>query len=900
MTEDELAALVCQDIDGVNAFASDDASRRDKALEYAEGVMKDVPSKEGYSKVVSRDVADTLGLIKPGLNRVFFGSERIAEYEPTRQQIEKDPKTGKDRDLSEDRADQATDYINYVTMKECDGYRHLNSAFHDGLLHGNGIIKHWWDPSKEYSTEEFTGLTQMAYEDLVADPEVEEVLEHSEYPDPSSGGDQSSPGMGQGGYAAGADAGGQEPYPGAGIDAPVAGMPLQAPPGAPPAGMGGLPPALGMGHNQPPALLHDVKIKRVCSYGRLRLKALAPEHFRIDRDATVLDEESCKFAAHVYRDTRSALIKQYPKKKELIKEAPRAALKTTDNSASDSRDKDGVFSTGDEDGHTATELVDVYECYRLVDYDGDGIAEWRKVVMVGKPGNRNILENEEWGDDLPFSDIVPEPVPHRWRGRSIFDEIEDVQQIKTVLKRQLLDNTYLSNNPRQIAILDAIKNPDVLANWKISDTLFVSQQDALRFEAIPNIAPNVFPVLEYMDQVIEKRTGVSMSSMAMDMDKLQNQTATATNAMEAARHTKVEEYARNIAEGGMRRIFRSCLRLHVKHQDKPRTIRLRGEWVEMDPRSWHAEMNVTINTGLGSGSRDRDLQLLMGIAAKQELVHQVFGPQVAHKLGVGPNVIFDTYRMMVEAAGIRSPERFFPELSKEEIDAIAAEAMKNQPQDPKMLQIQAQAQIEQQKLQAQQQMEAAKLQAQQQVEAQKAAQEQQFRQMEFESTQRSEQMKLEREAMIEERQAQADIAVKEREAAAKAALEQQKFAFQKELEVLKFELERELKHADMQMKQQDMQFRVEERQFTAETSARQRDDELHLRRQEKELAPEVAEREKQRDAMLQELHAHVTKPKGKRTLVRENGRLTGAMDENGEMVARLIRDPKTGQAVEIH
>jgi chemotaxis protein histidine kinase CheA len=291
----------------------------------------------------------------------------------------------------------------------------------------------------------------------------------------------------------------------------------------------------------------------------------------------------------------------------------------------------------------------------------------------------------------------------------------------------------------------------------------------------------------------------------MDMDKLQNQTATATNAMEAARHTKVEEYARNIAEGGMRRIFRSCLRLHVKHQDKPRTIRLRGEWVEMDPRSWHAEMDVTINTGLGSGSRDRDLQLLMGIAAKQELVHQAFGPQVAHKLGVGPNVIFDTYRMMVEAAGIRSPERFFPELSKEEIDAIAAEAMKNQPPDPKMLELQAKGQMEQQKLQAQQQMEAAKLQAQQQVETQKAAQEQQFRQMEFESTQRSEQMKLEREAMIEERQAQADIAVKEREAAAKAALEQQKFEFQKELEVLKFELERELKQADMQMKQADMQ-----------------------------------------------------------------------------------------------
>lgn len=601
----------------------------------------------------------------------------------------------------------------------------------------------------------------------------------------------------------------------------------------PPGGM--MPPAMGAPLQAPPApapaLLHDLKVKRVCSYGRLRLKALAPEHFRLDRDATVLDEDNCSFAAHVYKETRSSLIRQYPEKTQIIEDAPRAAYKTADNS-DNARDQYGSYRTGDNDGHKATELVDVYECYRLVDYDGDGVAEWRKVVLVGSPGKRNILENEEWGDDLPFSDIVPEPVPHRWRGRSIMDEAEDIQRIKTTLWRQLIDNTYLSNNPRQIAVLEAIKNPDVLANWQIGDTLFVNQQDAVRFEIIENIAPKVFPVLESLDQVIEKRTGVSMASIAMDMDKLQNQTATATNAMEAAKHTKVEEYARNIAEGGMRRIFRSCLRLHVKHQDKPRTIRLRGKWVEMDPRSWNAEMDVTINTGLGSGSRDRDLQLLQGIAAKQELVHQAFGPVIAHKLGVGPDNIFGTYRKMVEAAGIRSPERFFPELSKEEVDAIAAEAMKNQPQDPKIMALQAQAQIEQQKLQAQQQVEQQKLQAQQQVDAQKAAQEQQFRQMEFESTRRAEQMKLEREAMIEERQAQADIAVKDRDAQTKAALEEKKFQFQRELALLNHELEKDLKyaemqqkqaelHAGMQMKQQDMDMRGQERREMAEQKAQE-------------------------------------------------------------------------------
>jgi hypothetical protein len=263
MTADELQALASSDIDSVINFTADAASAREKALRYFEAdpqqLSKWLPISAGRSKVVSRDVADTIGLIKPGLSRVFFGSDILGRYEPTRQQIETD-ETGKKVDLADERARQATDYANYTMLKESDGYRHLNAGINDGLLHGNGLLKHWWDPTVEYSTESFTGLTDEAYYELVADPEVEEVLEHSEYPDESAAGE-----YGSGGASPGSDIG--QPMGGVAEelgDAASGGGGGQGdlPPQLPPSSMGGM-------AQQPPTAMGATPAKWECPHRAL-------------------------------------------------------------------------------------------------------------------------------------------------------------------------------------------------------------------------------------------------------------------------------------------------------------------------------------------------------------------------------------------------------------------------------------------------------------------------------------------------------------------------------------------------------------------------------------------------------------------------------------------------------
>lgn len=617
MTETELAAICDGQISDAVAYEGSELSAlREKALAYYNGELPDVPSQEGKSSVTSHDVSDTIGWILPSLMRVFLASDHVGIYEPQ-------------KPADEAFAKQATDYVNYILMRECEGYKVLRFGFHEGLLTGNGILKHWWDSTPCYETQDFTGLDDLTFQILVAPDDVE-VLEHSE---------------------------------------------TQTPAGT----------------------THDCRIKVKVASGKLRIRGVPGEDFGMGRAAIALNEDDCDFCFHRDAVSRSDL-KARGYDAEIVDELPAYVDRSSSQSEKDAREPLRLLGSNQpHDVDPAAERVEIFECYVKADYDGDGVAEWRQVVMGGTSGERRILANEEWAGDLPFTDLVPDPIPHRWRGRSVFDEVADVQRVKTVLMRKMLDSLYGAVESNRAMDFTRIKNMDVALDLKAGDVILTEgdPNSIIRDLAMPFVGKEVGPVIEYMDRVAERRTGVGNQSAGLDMEALQNQTATATNAMQAAAYGKKEDYARNLAEMGMRRLFRCLLRLVVANQDRPKTIRLRDEWVEMDPRVWNAEMDVSINTGLGSGSRDRDLQMLAGIKASQEQILMQMGP-------MNPLVSIDQYantlHKMVEAAGLKAPEMFFKRPSPEELQAFAQQA--GQKPDPKVQEAMAKMQIEQQKAQA--------------------------------------------------------------------------------------------------------------------------------------------------------------------------------------------------------
>jgi hypothetical protein len=699
LDDDGLKALLSQEISSALTYDDTELSKkRSTALEYYRGVMTDTPSAAGRSSVVSKDVADTIGWMLPGIIRVFTASDQMAIYEPG-------------RPGDEEFAKQATDYINFVFMKDNPGYRIMWDATHDSLLLANGIVKHWWEDKEECEYTEHSGLTEEQIAILQSEREVEIVAQKEGEPQIIM------------------------------VPAPTGQM------------------------MEIPIPTYDVKVKRVTSAGRLKVECINPEDFLINREAKTL--EDARFTAHRQDTTRSELI-EMGFDRELVEGLPIDRFSSIRQEAN-SRD-DGTATFFNNVGDESMLQVELFECYIKADVDGDGIAETVRAFYAGAQGTGDLLDWEVWEDDVPFSDIPCEPIPHRWDARSVFDDVNDIQRVKTVLTRQFLDNTYWVNNPMMVAQENTVANPETLRSPRFGSTVWVKKEAVLPPSPlpVPYIGDKALLALQHFDQVREMRTGVSRSTMALDPEALQNQTATANQNQKDAAYSQIELIARNQAELGWKRVFKQLLKLIVKHQDRPRTIRLRDTWVEMDPRSWNANMDVSINIGLGTGSRDRDMAMLNTILNVQIAMTDRLGAAgfSAQALEMVPK-INTTAMKLAESAGIKNPDQFYLDIKPEMLAQMKQEAA-NRP-DPEM-------QKEQVKAQTALQLGQQKAQLDQQADMRKAE--------------------------IETVQMQADIAAQDRKTQAEMARDQQKFEFDKELAIMQFQFDRELKLEELAMKRQ--------------------------------------------------------------------------------------------------
>lgn len=633
MDDDRLKALLSQEISSAQNYDDTELSQKKaRALEYYRGEMTDTPSAPGRSSVVSKDVADTIGWMLPGIIRVFTASDRIAIYEP-------------EKPGDEEFAKQATDYVNYVFLKDNPGYRILWDATHDSLLLANGLVKHWWDDKEECEYTEHSGLTEEQIAVLEMDQNVEMVAQKPGEPQVI-----------------------QVPGP--------TGQMMEFP----------LP-------------TYDVKVKRVLRSGRLKVKCIPK--LLINREATCI--EDARFVSHPEDVTKSDLI-EMGFDRELVDNLPVdrfSAMQEEDLARNETAQV--FFNNVGDDSMT---MVELHECYVKADVNGDGVAEMVRAFYAGAGGTGELLDWEVWEDDVPFSDIPCEPIPHRWDARSVADDTSDIQRVKTVLTRQFLDNLYWVNNPMNAAEESSIANPETLRSPKFGSTVWYKKGSLPPAPLpVPFIGDKAILGLQHFDNVREMRTGVSRSTMALDPEALQNQTATANQNQKDAAYSQIELIARNQAELGWRRVFRQILKLIVKHQDRPRTIRLRDTWVEMDPRSWNANMDVTINIGLGTGSRDRDMSML----------NQILNVQVAmtDRLAAGgfPDKAIEmipkinmTAAKLAESSGIKNPEQFFLDIKPEQLEQMKQEAA-NRP-DPEMQKEQMKAQTQLQLGQQQAQLDA--------------------------------------------------------------------------------------------------------------------------------------------------------------------------------------------------
>ena len=596
LTETEVAAILQSEIhSSLGYIGSDITNQRQKSLEYYFGEPFG-NEQEGRSQVVSTDVSDVIESILPTLLRTFAASDDVVRC---------DPVSAEDEEV----AKQATDYLNYVFNKDNDGFVALYTLFKDALIQKNGIAKVYWDTSEKREQETYEKLSDDEYTMLLDEEDIE-VKEHSEYADQKA------------------------------IDAKQTMMEQTNDPMM-----------MQQLEDVPTPMLHDVVLIRKETYGKVKIETIPPEEFLIERRAKNLQEAN--FLAHRTTQTRSDLIEAGFDADTVNALPTDTADKYNEEKVSRYRNLDYDFSSNS--GEASTDEITVYECYAKIDAEGDGIAKLRKITLAGT-GAYQVLD-DELCDSIPFVSITPIMVPHRFFGRSVSEMTEDLQLIKSTVMRQLLDNMYLTNNNR-VAVMDGQVNLDDLLTNRPGGVVRTkgSPGQVMMPMQTQTINQQAFPLLEYLDTVREQRTGITRYSQGMDADSL-NKTATGVNVILTQAQMRVELIARIFAETGVKDMFGKIFELVVKHQDKERIIKIRNTFVPFRPMEWRNRCNVSINVGLGTGSRDQQLSILNNILQTQlkalELQGTPAGPMVNLRN------IYNTLSKIVENAGLKNTGLFF-------------------------------------------------------------------------------------------------------------------------------------------------------------------------------------------------------------------------------------------------
>ena len=538
MTEDELASKLSQEIEQATGHMNSELSgQREDNMKYYLG-EKFGNEIDGRSEIVTTDVRDTVEYIMPSLMRIFTTHHNVAEFEP---QGPEDVEMAK----------QATDYVNYVFNRQNNGFKVLYDVFKDALISKTGIVKHYWEEKTEVSTEHYENLTEIEYQAVLANDELE-VLQHTEKMVQEAQLDEN-------------------------------GMMIS-----------------------PEIISHDLKAKRTKTGGQVRVVSVPPEEFLISRRA--VDIESAQFICHRVKKSVSDLILEgYDPK--VVENMP----SYSQSQAEYNEERLARFSYDDDaippdEGSGANRKIWLDECYTHIDFDGDGIAELRKITK----GGNEILENIEI-DYIPFSTICPLPIPHKFYGMSVADTVKDIQLIKSTIVRNILDNMYLTNNARYAVLAGQVELDDLLTS-RPGGIVRMRAPGAVTPLPTPQISPDAFNMVRYLDQVREERSGVSKMTQGLNPDVLTSHvTSGAISAATESAMQRTELIARIFAETGIKDVFRCIYQLVQRYEDREKMVFLNNRFVPIDPSKWKDKLNCTVNVGVGSGSQQSKMQTMSSI-----------------------------------------------------------------------------------------------------------------------------------------------------------------------------------------------------------------------------------------------------------------------------------------------
>ena len=511
----------------------------------------------------------------------------------TKKIVEFVPKGPEDIQLAE----QQTDYINYIIQQKNPGFQVLYDVFKDALVRKTGFVKVFWDDSVTATTHEYTNLDPQSYQALILDKNVEIVKESVTNEtiitfDPIS----------------------QQEV------------------------------------TQEVPASYDLTIRRLKPKDQVCIESIPPEEVLISRHAR--DIESASYVAHRMIKSVSDLVAMGYDQEEIEQYAGYGGSAVDPEAYEEIEARNPFDNMVYPDRNDAGGKDVLYiEHYLFYDFDGDGIDERIRVCTAGN--GLAILNVEQW-DELPICMFCPDPEPHTAIGSCPADYLKPIQSAKSQIMRDTLDSLGHSIFPR-MGIVEGQVNIDDVLNTDIGQPIRMRAPGMVQPFAVPFVGKEAFPVLGYLDEAKENRTGVSKASAGLNADALQSSTSTAVSATMSGAQGRVELICRHFAEGGLKTMFKTVNSLVIKHQNAQDVFRLNGKFIPVDPRYWDNDKDLVVNVAISKSSDEEKFQVLAQLSQKQEQIMATLGPQ--NPL-VSMQQYANTLTRMIEMAGFQDAQSF--------------------------------------------------------------------------------------------------------------------------------------------------------------------------------------------------------------------------------------------------
>ena len=429
-----------------------------------------------------------------------------------------------------------------------------------------------------------------------------------------------------------------------------------------------------------------VTAARIIKQGRVVVEAVPPEEFRVCNDHRGGDLKDARFVSHTRRRTASELLAEgYDP--EVIEQAEDRYL---------DREQD-PYSYVDPENDDSQKLLVVSECYARMDINNDGISELCRVVVLGESEPTDILAIEEI-PEIPFVSVQAIPKPYSPFGVSVFERVRQIQDLKTAILRSTMDSYYQSTN-RQKIVIEGQANLDELLVTRPGGIIRTKSHNAVTEIGGMPIGMEAFQLLQFADEQKRSRTGVSADA-AMHNQLVSNESAHAVERVMSASEMLVGLIVRNIAETGIRPVYRLIRDNLVRYHNGTVPFRFKGDWVNVDPSQWGARSRMMVTVGAGASEEQQKMGALQQVFAIQKEMVATDPTQAM----VTPKQMYATISDYIELNGLGDSGQFFldPESPDGQQMAQQKQQQAQQNQQQMMQEQQQQLQFQQIALDAQQ------------------------------------------------------------------------------------------------------------------------------------------------------------------------------------------------------